>query len=124
MNIATLTASIAALSDRTRHIVAGIVAYKLTDDTPAFAPLWDLCRDHGQHYDWPTTRELALALSDCGLSRRAFARELAVYDSYGDAVSTADPIAHHYGSIYTTDSDRVARRGAVDKRYEWSGGEV
>ena len=83
------TKAIAELPDRTRHIVAGIVAYKLDEyDDGTWKPLWEMCREHEAHYEWPKTWEVAQALDRCGFSLRHFSKELALYNSYGDDVMT------------------------------------
>ena len=114
MNTATLTAKIAALPPLTRHIVAGICAYKLSDGSKDFAPMWELCRDHGKHYEWPSIFEIAEALLECGLRVRDYRKELSVYDGYGDNVETAAVFRHRYDDTETygqaADRKRAARR--------------
>jgi hypothetical protein len=84
------TQAIAKLPDRTRHIVAGIVAHRLdVDDDGSWLPLWRMAHEHGKHYEWPTPYELRSIMRAIGLPSRIANEALAVYDSYGPDVRTA-----------------------------------
>ena len=85
------TKAIAELPDRTRHIVAGIVAHRLSGDEcdPAYRPLWKMAHEHGKHYEWPTHFELRRELTALGIHVAIINEALAAYDSYGPNVQTA-----------------------------------
>ena len=128
MNTQTLTARIAALPDKTRHLCAGIIAWRLSPKeqegaSAEWAAIWAHAKDHGKHYEWPTVEELRGALESCGISDGVIRAALRTYDSYGPNVPTAAPIAHHYGRHIATWADKNLG-GAVDSKYDWSGGEV
>ena len=85
------TKAIAELPDRTRHIVAGIVAWRLDfDDDGSWADVWRMAHDHGKHYPWPNPYELRAALRLIGLPSRIANEAVAIYASYGPDVKTAD----------------------------------
>jgi len=91
VNVQTLTANIRALPDRTRHIVAGAVAWHMAiDGDPEWHPLWDMARDHGRHYEWPTRGDFCAGLSLVGLPFRMVQSMAATYESYDRNTKTAD----------------------------------
>ena len=121
-----LTAKVRSLPDSTRHVVAGIVAWKLSprdrlEDSASFErdckpwrEMWDMVTDHDCRYEWPTTADVAQALRACGLNLNMFVKALATYNSYGDDVKTAAVFRHHTDS-HDTIAEASARRRELDK---------
>ena len=121
MNTATLTAKIAALPDRTRHIVAGVIACNVgPDKSPEWQEIWGMVRDHEARYEWPKARELFCIIGSMGLLTEKMDEALGIYADYGDDVETAAVFRHRYDDTETY--VQAADRKRAARRFELCGG--
>jgi hypothetical protein len=130
MRVETLTHRIAQLPRRTRHIVASIVAWRMSPEEPQgmsqewrdraneWAGIWALAKDHGTHYKWPSNDELRDALREVGIAPRIIADAIAMYDSHGEP-ETAARNTFRFG-YYRAHGTKPQEKPRVDRKYEWS----
>ena len=83
MNIARLADRIKALPPDIRHIIAGSMAFRLSNvERDDLGPLWAMSKDHPVHHSWPTTAEIRDAYCACGVPIAIYQRLVARYDDY------------------------------------------
>ena len=83
MNIARLADRIKALPPDIRHIIAGSMAFRLSNvERDDLGPLWAMSKDHQVHHSWPTTAEIRDAFCACGVPIAIYQRLVARYDDY------------------------------------------
>ena len=118
MSIATLTASIAALPDRTRHIVASVVASRMAKDgDKSWRPIWDMSRDHEADHEWISGEELRGGLVDLGIAADVVEDAVKSYTAHSDHPTAG--IGRQDG--YNRPQGTQAKSEKVDTKYEWSG---
>ena len=133
----TLTNRVAELPYRLRHIVACIVAQRLSPRDPQgaitqewreraapYKQLWAMARDHEPHYEWPASDELADVLRSLGLGRKLIADAIAMYDSHGEPETAAQGQYHARQLGYFRPEGTKPGADKVDDKYEWCGAEV
>ena len=84
MNIPALTAKIAALPYDVRHIVAGSMAFRLSNvERDDLGPLWRMSRDHPRpHHPWPSTSIIRSAFIRVGVPVSIYRTLVNRYDDF------------------------------------------
>jgi hypothetical protein len=83
MNIPELTAKIECLPQCTRHIIAGSMAFRLSNiERDDLGPLWAMSRDHPTHHVWPSRAEILSAFVRCGVPKTIYGKLVARYCDY------------------------------------------
>jgi hypothetical protein len=128
---ATLTHRIAQLPRRTRHIVASIVAWRMSPEEPQgmsqewrdraneWAGIWAMVTDHDASYPWPSEEEVGDALRECGVDENIIRAALVGYMIHGEPL-VANTGAYRTGPDVRTWAEQLASAMAIDSKYQWS----
>jgi len=122
VNVQTLTANIRALPDRTRHIVAGIVANRMQGkkpDSPQWRALWKMSSEHEANHEWISGEELGRVMLAVGVPDDVVCAAVKAYTAH--SLEPARGKAFHQGRNRASMACDERAQISVDSKYEWSG---